>query len=249
MRRILMAGAAVLALGGTARADMLVHDPMNYGQLLDQVRTAGQQLQQLQQQYQVLMTTYQAFSHVTDLGSAVGALGLLGVQNPLPVNPYAVQGLINGTGGISSAMGSLGGLVQGNYGANHVYAPTDGSWLSQRLNANGNSIAGAQGIAQQLYQSVAQRMPLIAELQQRISTAQDPKDIMDLQARLATEQSYVQGQQMQAQAVTLWYQAQVDSNRQQQDEKLQKDIDDVLQQATANGAWSGSVAAPAAPGS
>jgi len=193
-----------------------------------QLQQLVQQVETLQQQYEMLMNTYQALTHVTDLGSAVSALRTLGIQNPLPVDPWAVQQLLSGRGSLSGIGGSLGSLFNRNYGANHIYTPTGDSALARQIEQNGNSIAGAQAVAQQLYQAVANRIPLMQQLEDRLNTARDPKDVMDLQARLAAEQSFIQSQQVQAQALTTWYAAQVRSERQQFEEQRQKDIDEVI---------------------
>jgi len=206
-------------------------------QYMSQIQEAGQQLQQLTQQYneavlqyQQLVNTYNTFTHLTNLAGAVAALGQLGIQNPLPVNPWAVQqlfsgGSINGIGGISA---SVTGLYNQNWNANHVYTPTGNTWYSQQLQNNSNGIAGVQSVAQQLYQSMAQRIPLMQQLESRLATASDPKTVMDLQARLQYEQSVIQSQQVQAQTLGTMAAAQFQSEQQQLQEKRQQDIDAVI---------------------
>ena len=81
----------------------------------------------------------------------MGLLNIAGLGNSLPVNAYAVLNLVNGRsygqGGlpeISGVLSSLSSLTAAAYSANHVYTPTDGSWASQELVTNANSIAGEQ---------------------------------------------------------------------------------------------------------
>ena len=60
------------------------------------------------------------------------------------------------------------------------------------------------------------------------SGAKDPKDVLDLQARLAAEQSYIQGQGVQAQTLAMMQVASYQERQQERDEQRQKDIDAVL---------------------
>ena len=116
-RQLFQTSAAALTLVGamTAPAHALdvVYDPSNYAQAVQQVTQLTQQLAVMQQQYQQLVMTYQALTRVTDLGSAVSALNMMGIRNPLPINPYAAQSLLNGTGGASGMLNSLSGLYTG----------------------------------------------------------------------------------------------------------------------------------------
>jgi type IV secretion system protein VirB5 len=76
---------------------------------------------------------------------------------------------------------------------------------------------------------MAQRLPLLHELQDRLNTANDPKDVQDLTARLAAEQSYIQAQQGQAQTLAIMQVAAYQGLQQEREEQRQKDIDAVLE--------------------
>lgn len=226
MKRLLLIGACVLTPLAPARADLPVIDNANLGQLIKQVQQAAQQIQLLQ--VQQVMSIYNAVSHITDLGSAVSALGMLGIQNPLPVNPSAVQSLLSGRGSVEGMTGSIGSLFNSNWDASHVYTPTGTSYEAGLTQRSATSIAGIQGLAGQLYQSMAQRLPLLQELQDRLNGTKDPKDVLDLQARLQAEQSYIQTQGVQAQTLAMMQVAAYQNRQQERDEQRQKDIDAVL---------------------
>jgi type IV secretion system protein VirB5 len=229
VKRLLLIGACAFIPLAQARADLPVIDNANLGQLIKQVQQAAQQIQLLQQQVQQVMSIYNAVSHVTDLGSAVSALGMLGIQNPLPINPSAVQSLLSGRGSVEGMAGSIGSLFNSNWDASHVYTPTGQSYEASLTQRSATSIAGIQGLAGQLYQSMAQRLPLLQELQDRLTGAKDPKDVLDLQARLAAEQSYIQAQGVQAQTLAMMQVAAYQDRQQERDEQRQKDIDAVLE--------------------
>jgi type IV secretion system protein VirB5 len=220
--------AIAVLIGPSARAQIPVTDAGAITQLVNQVRQGVQEVQYLQQQVQQVMAVYNAIAHATDLGTAVGALGMLGIQNPLPVNPYAVQSLLSGRGSIAGMSGTIGGLFNTNFAANHIYTPTGDSYEATLLQRRATSIAGIEGLSGQLYQSMAQRLPLLAELQDRLTTATDPKDVQDLTARLAAEQSYIQSQHAQAQTLAIMQIAALQDLQQEREEQRHKDIDAVL---------------------
>ncbi|MBY0331607.1 MAG: type IV secretion system protein [Acetobacteraceae bacterium] len=249
MTRIPTTAAAAAALAFLAavplpaRAQWTVVCPTCRQELTDNLAWAQQaadmvrQLQQMKQQYDQLVMTYQAITRVTDLGSAVAALNMLGIRNPLPINPYAAQGLLNGTGGAGGMLNSLSGLYTGTLNGNTVYAPRDDTWTTRQIVANGGGLAGAQALALQLYQSAGERVAGLAELQARIDGAPDPSEREALIARLGVEQAYIQNQQVQAQNIQTYLIAQTQVREQQREERLQQSIDEILEEARGRGWW------------
>jgi hypothetical protein len=185
--------------------------------------------------YMQLVYSYQAITRVTDLGSAVAALNMLGIKNPLPINPYAAQALMSGRGGAGGMLGSLSGLYSGALATNRVYETQGSTWLERQINEQGLGLAGSQAMSMQLYQSAAERAPLLQELQARIDTARDPSERESLIARFAAEQSYILNQQVQAHSVSTYMQSQIYLRDQQREEHLQQSIDEVLADARARG--------------
>jgi type IV secretion system protein VirB5 len=203
----------------------------SYLQDLKGYATQLQQLQQAVQQVQWAISTYESFVHDPSLGGAMALLGQVGIDNPLPVSPYAIQGLLNGQGGISGTLGALSTLSNSSFGTNHIYTPNDGSWSSEQLNANANGIAGTQGTAMQIFQQVSAHYPVVQALRDRLLAATTPKDVADAQAQITAEQAWEQNATAQLQSVALLNAAQQQSNQQRQNEKLDQDIDAVLKAA------------------
>ena len=233
-----LAIGSILITGPRAEAQIPVTDVASLAQqikgYLQDLKNYATQLQQLQQevqQVQWLISTYQSFVHDPSLGGAMALLNQVGIDNPLPVNPYAIQTLLNGQEGISGTLGALSTLSNSSFSTNHVYSPSDGSWASQQLNANGNGIAGAQGMALQIFQQVSTHYPVIQALRQRLLAATTPKDVADAQAQIGAEQAWEQNASVQLQSVALLNTAQAQSSQQRQNEKLDQDIDAVLQAA------------------
>jgi hypothetical protein len=205
-----------------------------------------QQLQQAVQQVQWATTTAQALIQNPNLGAAMGLMNALGVSDPLPVNPSAITGLINGggigaggvngvLGGFNGALGNLSNLANSSWSANHVYSPSDGSWNSQQLIANGNGIAGAEGIAQQVYSEMAQHFSVINALRENLATATTPAQRENAMAALQGEQVWAQNAGGQLQAAQIMLAAQDGSRAQRDNEQLDQSIDLELQAAAAHG--------------
>lgn len=242
MKRIWLAGACMLALCGRAHAQgIAVIDAASIFQQIEQlaqeVKSYGLQAQQYLTQVQQL----EALVHNPSLGAAMGLMNTTGLNNDLPVNPLAVQSLTNGYNSLNSLAGILGklttltNLVNTNYNANHIYSPTDGSWNSQQLIANGNAIAGTQGAAQAAYQDLRNHLPVIQALRDRLLTATNPKDVADAQAQLVAETTWTNNLQSELQAIQVNAEAQAASRAQQDNESLDQGIDSFLAQANAAG--------------
>lgn len=235
MKRVVITVAAALAIAGPARADLPVTDAIGNALHLQEIAKWGQQLMAMEREFQQLQSTYYALAHVTDLGSAVGALSMLGIQNPLPVNPWAVQGLLNGTGGTQGMLSSLGGLYRGSLDSRRVYEVPGDDWLSKEINQNGGGIAGAKALAMQLYQSASERAQLLPQLQSLLGVTRDQTERETLIARIGTEQAYIQNQQVQAQTIATAMQAEFMGREQRREEHMQQSIDEVIADARSHG--------------
>lgn len=243
MKRALLGAACALSFvaAGTvpAAAQLAVVDKASIlGRAIEHGETIarwGQQAEHMMQQIRRAEAAYDAVTGVRDLGSAVQAMGVLGIRNPLPVNPYAVQGLLNGTGGVSGMTSNLSGLFTGTLGQNRVYESQGGSWIEQEINRNGSGLAGAQAVSLQLYASAAERMQHMDALRGRIDTADDPATRDSLIAQFAAENGAIQNQALQAQALGNFMQAQIALQGQRVQERRVQEIDGILADARARG--------------
>ena len=243
MRNVVRASLlASVALAAPARAQLTVTDPGSYiiqnlgiANQVKELASWAKQLAQMEAQYQQLVMTYEALAHVTDLGSAVGALGMLGIRNPLPLNPFAVQSLLNGTGGVGGMSANIGGLYTGTLSGNQVYQVKTDTWIGQELNRNGSGIAGGQSLAMELYRAAADRMEHLDNLRGQIADASDPSVRESLIAQIGAEQTAISNQQVQATVLGNYMQSQFASQQQRVQERRQQEIDQVLADARAHG--------------
>ena len=175
--------------------------------------------------------------HNPNLGSVMGLLNALGLQNDLPLNPFAVQSLLSGYGGMGGLNGvlgqlsSLGNLVNGSFNTDHLFDCTDNSFACQQAKARAAANAGYKGIASQLYTDLANHMTSLTGLRTTLLGASDPKTVADATAQIALEHTWVSNTAAQLQAVTAIAQAQQRVNEQQADEKLSADFAAFIQAA------------------
>ncbi len=264
MRRLLIIGLCLMA-PPHAHADLPTIDFANLQQniktylqdvknyLLDAKAYVTQQLQWTEQYRQGLVQAQQylteteqliAFVHNPSLGAVLGLMNQAGLGNDLPVNGYAVLGLINGVryggGGLPELQGILSQLGTASstaYTANHVYSPTDGSLASQRLIANGNSIAGTQGAATTAYDNLTAHEAVLEALRAKLLTASTPKDVSDLQSQINTEQVWVASLHAKLDAIKMAGDAQIASQQQQLAEQTSASLDNQIAQARARGVF------------
>ncbi len=113
-RRLPVCALIALLAAPPAHAVVLVEDtPMILQQIKDafvQGQQYAKQLEQLRTEAQTLGYTineFEALVAAPNLANAMGLMGTLGISDPLPVSPYAIQGLVSGQGGINGAFGAL----------------------------------------------------------------------------------------------------------------------------------------------
>jgi Type IV secretion system proteins len=197
-------------------------------QWLKQVQQYTTQLQQ----YANELEMFQNWVHNPSLGSALGLLNIAGLGNSLPVNASAVLSLVNGhsfgAGGlpeISGILSSLSNLTVGAYTLNHVYTPTNGSWASQELIANANSIAGQQGVAQAAVSDLQAHAAALQALRDHLATSSSPKDVQDAQAQIELETTWSVNEAAQLAAINAGYAAQRAALTQRANEELTENLE------------------------
>jgi type IV secretion system protein VirB5 len=231
MRQLILAGTSALAIGASAgpvHAQWTVIDPSNLAQAVQQVRQLQMQLQTMQAQYQQLQQTYQAISHLPqDALNRMGReLNTDQFRNALP-NVSSLNGMMNGQ--------QLNSLAQQYLNQNRVYQPSGPGFATQEIGRNAQSIANAQSMASGLYTSASNRVDVLRQLEGTLDTAPDTKAVADIQARLAMEQTTLQAQQVQAQALTMWQASQERNEQQRREESSRQEIDQLIEEAKRHG--------------
>lgn len=196
-----------------------------------QVQQYVTQLQQLAQEVQTatsVLTMADNFVRDPSLGAAMGLMGIAGINLDLPINAYAVQGLVSGYGGMNSISGltgklaTLGSVVNTSYGNNHIYTCTDNSFACTQSNQNGFGTSGAQGMLTQLYQSIADHNQVLNALRDQLNTIKDPASREAAVGQAVVESAWATGQDGQIGIVNGLSALQDRINKQQADETLRQ---------------------------
>lgn len=188
----------------------------------------GKQLAEAQRIYFQAKSAYDAITGVRDLGSAVYAMSVLGISNPLPVNPYALQGLMNGSGGANGMLYSVGSLYNGNQNSLAIYDCTSGTVVCDLQGLYRRASAGTQAASMQLFQSSGQRQEQIALLQTQIAASTDPATTASLTAQLTAANAQSNAQMVQAQAIQTYSQQENVMREARMNEELQRQIENQL---------------------
>lgn len=238
MKRLL---AVMMLIALPARADLPVVDfGALVGQaksLLQQAQSYSAQLRQLTQEIQTVTNTAQtvaSLAHDPSLGAVMGLAGQLGLSSSMPINPWAVQSLMSGYGGMNTVSGltgklsGLGNMINGSYSNDRIYTCTDNSFSCVTQQQSAASYAAYKGSLGQIFQDMASHQPVLQGLRDRLATATTMKDVADAQAQISVENAWVSNQQGQLQTIISLAEAQRHIREQQQDERLTQDIDAYL---------------------
>ncbi len=211
-RAALFAGCAACALAaapGRARAftwvqevTEIARETLRAGQVVKQLDEARAMVREGEKIVGQGERAYRAVTGVRDLGSAMYALDLLGVQNPLPPDAPAVLDMLSGRRG---GFGVLDGLHRTARAANRIFDPRDGSFRGDEMAANADSVAAMQAVAARTYEANAQRLDRLADVRARARAASDPKEVADLTLAVDLVRADIASQQAQLQSAHLMF--------------------------------------------
>lgn len=198
----------------------IVNDPMHMAQTVigfakehadavRQLNTLTSQLQQLQQTYQMVTSTYNSMTGNRGYG---GVLPLTNqVRNYLPTSAGDMLDVING---VSSTYSNMSDMVQNYTHQNAILSPDNITDLNMNenqlklLTQRRNNIAAIQAAATQNIDAASQRFGYIQQLIDHINNTNDPKAVAELQARIAGEQVMLQNDQSKMQQMYAYLQNQ-----------------------------------------
>lgn len=226
---VLLAG---MALPLAARAQMAVIDNASLAQLVNAVREAQQQYQELVQTYQQLRATYQALAQAVNPNQWAQQLEQTFLQDPLP-NTNILPGLLEGLSPPSTLGGNLGSLAQQYLTQNQVYQPTGQDFQATQIRNAGFSTANMEAVATQNLQSLQVREAALTQIQSQLGSATTLQQVASIQARLVAEQNYVQAQTAQAENLQVLATEQLAQQREAQDQAARKSADQTIQQDCA----------------
>lgn len=245
-RRVLLLSTAAAAVGAVAAPREAAAQipvtctscPTEISEMLRHGKSLAEwanQLRELQAIHGQAQATYWALTNIRDLGTAVQALQMAGISNPLPVNAHALQALMGGYGGPQGMLNNVGSLFTTNSSNLLVYQCDVPGFVCDSMRRWRDGAAGTQAASMQLYQSSADRAPQITALQAQIASARTPAVREALTAQLTAANAQTSNQLVQAIAVQTFGQQQAGMRDQQAAERMQQSIDAVIQDARSRG--------------
>jgi len=196
MRRILLAGAAALAVAvmapGAARAQIPVTDALanaqaqiTNSQLYQQVAQAVATVRQLEQQYQQLQATYNVLAHTTNVSGLANRLG--GVANGYGANE--VGGALTGVGSLAGAADQVANM--------RFFSSSGSDFSATEMTRRAQRLGNVQAAALQGMQQSEQRIAGLRELMGEIDGQPDVQASAALNNRIQAEHALLSAQQQQ----------------------------------------------------
>ncbi|HEX7887032.1 MAG TPA: type IV secretion system protein [Phenylobacterium sp.] len=202
MKTRLVAATAALTLGlgaTTAQAAMIVYDPTSYAKLIEQAKTALDQLNELKSQVQQGKQLFDSLNTASGVGQIASQLGLPSLREMLP----DVSTLAAAAKGDLASLGAIGSRADAIRTASRLFTPPAGDALGAELEASGMRAARDLALGEAVSTAGAQRLEGLKTLQQAIDSAPNARAVLDLQARATTEQAMIANDQMRLQGLAM----------------------------------------------
>jgi len=195
-------GVALLSSAPAAQAQHIVHDPTAYARLVEDARTALQQLRALQTQVEQGQALFDSLNAISDVNALASALGLPEVRNPLP----DLKALRAAADGDLTALGDLADRAGAIRRETRLYTPPSGDaerYYRDSLERSGARTARDLAIGEAVSRASDQRLEGLESLRRALDAAPNARAVMDLEARLAAEQALIQNEQLRLQGLAL----------------------------------------------
>jgi type IV secretion system protein VirB5 len=207
LKRIIMFASAPVALAAfaspAAAQGIPVFDSSSYLQALATVQHTATMIQQGEQQIQTATNTLASLQKLTNVNSIAPTLIQSQVRNILPNTTIDASTLLGGDLTKIGSLGSLASSIQSRYTISpSSSSDADAAYNLALKNATG-SAATTAALGENTLSVTQTRMQGLDQLREQLSSAKDPKDVMDLQARIAVEQAQLQNDMLKMQAIQM----------------------------------------------
>lgn len=203
---VLMAAApmALTAVASPAAAQGIpVFDTSTYVQALAQVQNTVKMIEQGQQQIQTATNTLASLQKVTNIANIAPTLINSATRNILPNTTIDTATLLSGDLTKIGALGTIASAIQSRYTISPSSSSEADSAYNQALKDATGSAAATAAFGENTLSATQTRMQGLDQLREQLSSAKDPKDVMDLQARIAVEQAQLQNDMLKMQAIQM----------------------------------------------
>lgn len=211
-------GALGLTLASTspASAQVVVHDPTGYAQMIRDARTALAQLEALQADLEQARALYESLNTASGLDDVGALLSDPALRRVLP----EAEALARAARGDLEALGSLAAQAEALReewrGDRPPPDPEHGPEHDPELIAldrAGARTARDLVVAQALLEAADARGPGLEALEQAIGRGDSARAVLDVQARIQAEQAHLQNEAVRLQALALARAAEVEAER------------------------------------
>lgn len=199
MRTSFFAIAAVMALAAPAQAQQIVHDPRSLAQMVQDARTAMDQLDSLRAQVRQGEALFSSLNDLSDVNTIAAHLGLRDVRTPLP----DIATLRAAADGDLNALGELAERADAIRRETRIYTPQTNTPASEALERAGALTARDLAIGEAVDRAATDRFEGLETLRRALDTAPNARAVLDLNARLAAEQALIQNEQIRLQGLAL----------------------------------------------
>jgi hypothetical protein len=209
MRKFLISSVALIALSTQAHAGGVVYDPVQDVQGVMELAHWIEQIAAMKQQYDQLVSTYNALAHTTDLSGVAAALG--GVTRT-----YMPEATI-----IPDLLGDVGYLWgrAGQFNENDTYYMSGmvDRWSTEMARRQ-SVTSNAKALAAASMEDAQQQVQRLGILQARLQSARDVTEVSAVNGQIALEQQNLDAHRAQIENVRLMLEAEdrVDAQRDEQ---------------------------------
>ncbi len=206
LRRIILFAAAPIALASAASPasaqGIPVFDTTTYMQALQTARQTLTMVEQGKQQLETAANQLNSLRKLTNVNSIAPQLLNPQVRNILPNTTIDASTLLSGDLSKLGSLGSLASNIQSRYALSSSGSDADVAYNQALKDATGSSAVTA-ALGENTLSITQSRMQGLDQLREQLSSARDPKDVMDLQARVAVEQAQLQNDMLKMQAIRM----------------------------------------------
>ena len=207
LKRIIMFASAPVALAAfaspAAAQGIPVFDSSSYLQALATVQHTATMIQQGEQQIQTATNTLASLQKLTNVNSIAPTLLQSQIRNILPNTTIDAATLLGGDLTKIGSLGSLASSIQSRYALSPSSSSDADVAYNQALRDATGSAAATAALGENTLSLSQTRMQGLDRLREQLSSAKDPKDVMDLQARVAVEQAQLQNDVLKMQALQM----------------------------------------------
>lgn len=195
--------AVAMSTSPAAAQGIPVFDTTTYLQALQTARQTLTMVEQGKQQVETATNQLNSLRKLTNMSEIASTLNLPQVRNILPTTTIDTDSLLSGDLTRIGSLGTIAANIQSRYRLSASGSSDADAAYNQALRDSTGAAAATAALGENTLNVTQARMQGLEQLREQLSSARDPKDVMDLQARIAVEQAHLQNDMLKMQAIQL----------------------------------------------